>query len=150
MRVLRRATVGVKQKHLKTCQIRYTDMILWAPEARRNTSCLVVATLRIALEVKSRVVLVNPRKAEPYVNSSGLRVINGVITSPSEQLHVFIPLISPVPPTILICYLLTGIDVFKCDQHPLVSPIQGVNTEVQPCIPVASRKTIIGIRNGTP
>ena len=125
-------------------------MTLWAPEARRNTSCLVVATLRVALEVKGRVVLVDPCKAEPYVNSSGLRVINGVIATPSEQLHVFIPLISPVPPTILICYFLTGIDVFNCNQHPLMSSIQGINAEVQACVPVASCETVIGIRNGTP
>ena len=82
-------------------------MTLWAPEARGNTSCLVVATLGVALEVKSRIVLVDKRKAESYVYSSGLRVIDGEIATPSEQLHVFIPLISPVPPTILICYFLT-------------------------------------------
>ena len=41
-----------------------------------NTSCLVVATLRVALEVKGRVVLVDPSKALAYIDGASVRIID--------------------------------------------------------------------------
>jgi hypothetical protein len=54
------------------------------PEAWRDTSCLVVAALRIVLEVESSIILVNPGKAKAYVHGTGIRVINGVKATPGK------------------------------------------------------------------
>ena len=124
-------------------------MTLWAPEARRNTSCLVVATLRVALEIEGSVILVYPSEAKPYVHGTGIGIIDGVVTTPGKQLHIFITLICPVSPSILICNLLACIDVFDCDKHLLMPAIQRINAEIQTCIPMVSSKTVISIGYGT-
>jgi hypothetical protein len=121
-------------------------MTLWAPEARRNTSRLVVATLRVALEVEGCVILVNPGKTETYVYGASIGIIIGIVATPGEQLQILRSQMGPIPPAILISNLLASIDVFNGDEHPFMSPIQRGNAEVQACVPMSSSKTIVSIR----
>jgi hypothetical protein len=114
--------------HVK--QVRIQDMTLWAPEARRNTSSHVVATLRVALEVKDGVILGHPGETKTYVYVASIRITHGVITTQGKQLEVLRSYMSPILPAILISNLLAGIDVFYGDEHPFMPPIEGINTEI--------------------